>query len=193
MAKKEARVLLKSGSHVAKALPFAITAAVIAILGVVAFGSGWHDILRWLGFLLFAYLSIRVANLVLRSIPPRHHAEVIVTIQNNKYFRLYDGSDNPCCWQVDALGADIDRLFEQLGIKYEVMSEDWGRSYSWSANDAVFWMNVECSDTDTCQFRLALAAAENRLKVFRRNAVHPEELCPEVLSGLRELNRLPSN
>jgi hypothetical protein len=114
-----------------------------------------------------------------------------ITIQNSKHYKPYDGSDNPCCWQVDALTEDMDDIFDRLGIKYEVMPDDWGTAYSWLGKDAEFWMQVECSDTDTCQFQITLGASRKWLGIFSRQVTNPEELCADLLSELRRLDEPP--
>lgn len=44
-----------------------------------------------------------------------------VTIRNEKYFKPFDNTDNPCCWQVDHISDDVDTILDASGIDYEVI------------------------------------------------------------------------
>ena len=115
-----------------------------------------------------------------------------IFIENRKYFKPYDGSDNPCCWQVDVLTEDVDEIFQGLGIEFELMPEDWGTAYLWSASGVNFGMQVECSDTVRCRFKITLYASRKWLLVFSRKVPDFEGLCPDLVSQLRRLNERPN-
>jgi hypothetical protein len=111
-----------------------------------------------------------------------------LTIESRKYYKPYDDSDNAGCWQVDAVGEDIDAILRGLGVDFQIVPEDWGTAYLWSGDGTEFWMQVECSDTASCRFRITLGASRKWLVVFSREVTHPESICPELVSRLRDLN-----
>jgi hypothetical protein len=115
-----------------------------------------------------------------------------IFIENEKYYKPYDDSDNACCWQVDAVTEDVDKIFDGLGIKREVIPEDWGTAYLWSADGIDLGLQVECADAASCRFKITLFASRKWLLVFSREVPHPENLCPELVSHLQNLNERPS-
>jgi len=115
-----------------------------------------------------------------------------IFIENRKYYKPYDGSDNECCWQVDDLTEDIDKILQGLGIEFELIPEDWGTAYLWSANGIDLGFQVECVDTASCRFKITLYASRKGLLVFSREVPEFENLCPELVSQLQNLNERPN-
>ncbi len=111
--------------------------------------------LNWLLGLLTVLMLVGTAGLVIsrRSIivaapTPR------LTFSNPKYFREFDNSDNPCCWQTDVVAHDIEAILDDMGIKFESMSEDWGTAYSWTRNGSSYSMLLTCTDVDRAEFEV---------------------------------------
>jgi len=78
-----------------------------------------------------------------------------LSILNSKYFRPFDGTDNPCCWQVDRISDDIDDILWESGIDFDSLPGDWGTSYGWVRDGQIeHCMEITCVDTDTVKFEV---------------------------------------
>jgi hypothetical protein len=111
-----------------------------------------------------------------------------ISIQNSKYFRLFDNTDNPCCWQVESISNDVDDILDGLQIDYEVIPGDWGTSYSWWSKDGIeHCLNIACIDTNTAKFEIEFWATKKVWLGLRRTAV---EFTPDFDMLLPKLNQL---
>jgi hypothetical protein len=81
-----------------------------------------------------------------------------IVITNRKYYRPFDNTDNPCCWQVEAVGRDIDEVLAEAGIKAEGMYEDWGAAWSWFSRGIEHGMHLECTDVERAEYTIACSA-----------------------------------
>ncbi len=90
---------------------------------------------------------------------------VALTIQNTRYYKPFDNTDNPCCWQLEPISEDIESILSEAGIEYESMFEDWGGSYTWMDSDGVeHSIMIECSDVDLAKYDLQYWATR---RIFR--------------------------
>jgi len=113
------------------------------------------------------------------------------TIRSSKYCREFDGSDNPCCWQVDRVAEDVEEILSRLGIEFESIYEDWGAAFSWSNRAGVnHGIMISCVDTAQAKYEFDLSADKRRWLVFR-SAVPVEQSDFAVVAPL--LQQLGSN
>ncbi len=111
-----------------------------------------------------------------------------ITIANRKYFRPFDNSDNPCCWQVDEVGTDIEDVLADAGIDAEVMYEDWGAAWSWNSRGVEHSMHLECTDVDQAEYRIACFAMRPKWFIFKADVPDIESDFGVVLPRLQQLN-----
>ena len=115
-----------------------------------------------------------------------------ITIANRKYFRPFDNSDNPCCWQVDEVGTDIDKVLTEAGIDAEVMYEDWGAAWSWHSSGVKHSMYLECTDVAQAEYRIAYFAMRPKWFFFKADVPDNESDFGVVLPRLQQLNSAPA-
>ena len=82
--------------------------------------------------------------------------EIIFT--NKKYYKDFDGSDNPCCWQVDLVTDDIDEILVDHDVDFDFLSEDWGSAYTWRDKGTEYSLMIICQDTKTATFKILFEA-----------------------------------
>ena len=112
-----------------------------------------------------------------------------ITILNSKYFRPFDNTDNPGCWQVARLSDDVDDILESCQIEYEAMADDWGASYSWWSEDGMeHCMTLSCIDTDTVTFEIEFWAIMKRWLGLRKEVLENTPDFNKMIPKLRELN-----
>jgi hypothetical protein len=116
--------------------------------------------------------------------------ERIFTITNPKYFRAFDNTDNPCCWQVDVVGRDVEDVLRGCQIDFEPMYEDWGTSFSWTSRDGIVHsITVWCSDTGTPTFQLKCQAFKRRWVFFLASIPEAESDFSELIPVLKQLDQ----
>jgi hypothetical protein len=112
-----------------------------------------------------------------------------IRIKNQKYFKPFDNTDNPCCWQVGAICEDVERVLDSQGIPFEVLSEDWGTSYSWiDANGVEHSLEVTCTDVESVTFTIEYFATRRAWMLFRRIVDNSETDFVKLVPELRALN-----
>ena len=109
-----------------------------------------------------------------------------IATRNTKYFKPFDNTDNPCCWQVGQISDDVDTILDARGIDYEVIPGDWGTSYGWRDGEGIeHSMTVTCVDTDTAEFAVEYWAVRVRWlglkKEFLETTPDLEFLIPELI------------
>jgi hypothetical protein len=86
----------------------------------------------------------------------------VISIQNFRYFKPFDNTDNPCCWQLDLVCKDVEAALDSFAIEYDSIYEDWGTAYSWTNSEGVgHSITVSCVDVDA-------AIYEFRCDFFRK-------------------------
>ena len=83
-------------------------------------------------------------------------------IANQKYFKEFDGSDNSCCWQIEAIGHDIESVLDETIQDYESMYEDWGVAYTWRRDAIAYSIMCECVNTDQAHYRFLCEGFKKR-------------------------------
>lgn len=112
-----------------------------------------------------------------------------ISILNSKYFRPFDNTDNPCCWQVDQISEDIDNILESFQIDYDVMPDDWGLSYSWWSKDRIeHCMNIVCADVETVRFEIEYWAIKKEWLGLKKTVLKSTPDFDLLLPKLRELD-----
>lgn len=119
-----------------------------------------------------------------------------ISIRNAKYFKPFDNTDNPCCWQVDLVSDDVDSILDASNVDYEVIPGDWGTSYSWRGRDGVeHGMTITCVDTDNGEFSIAYWAVRRRCLGLMKDVLERtpdfDRLIPEILKLNQEPNKPP--
>ncbi len=71
-------------------------------------------------------------------------------------------SDDPCCWQVDQVGHDIESMLTKTGIEAAEMYEDRGASWSWSTNGITHSMMLMCTDVDKAEYQVEYFAVKRK-------------------------------
>lgn len=110
-------------------------------------------------------------------------------IKNRKYFREFDNSDNPCCWQNSMVADDLDEILETLNLDFESMNEDWGTAYTWKEGDIEYCVQFECSDVDEAVYHFLFQGFVRRFFIFakclddRDLEKHP---CVEMIQELNQ-------
>ena len=113
-----------------------------------------------------------------------------LTIQNERYYKPFDNSDNPCCWQLEPISEDIEVILSEAGIEYESMFEDWGGSYSWTNSDGIeHSIMIECSDVDQAKYELQYWATRRKYFGLRREDVTESSDFEKILPALKNLNK----
>jgi hypothetical protein len=113
-----------------------------------------------------------------------------ISILNSKYFRSFDNTDNPCCWQVDQISDDVDSILESSRIDYEVTPGDWGTSYSWWSEDRIeHCMNITCVDTQTVRFEIEFWAIKKEWLGLKKTILENTPDFDLLLPKLRELDQ----
>lgn len=117
-----------------------------------------------------------------------------ISIRNAKYFKPFDNTDNPCCWQVDLVSDDVDAILDHSDIDYEVIPGDWGTSYGWlDCNGVEHSMTITCVDTDTAEFAIEYCAIRKRWLGLTKDVLEStsdfELLIPELLKLNQEPNK----
>jgi hypothetical protein len=110
----------------------------------------------------------------------------VVTIVNRKYYRPFDGSDNPCCWQVGEVGRDIESLLLEFGIDAAGMYEDWGAAWSWYTGGVEHSMQLTCTDVDRPAFQIEYFALRTKWYVFRSDVPDDQSDFRMILPRLRQ-------
>lgn len=112
-----------------------------------------------------------------------------IRIKNQKYFKPFDNTDNPCCWQVDAVCDDVERALESQGIPFDVLSDDWGTSYTWvDANGVEHSLLISCTDVDSVTFTIEYWATRRVWMLFRRIVDNSETDFVKLIPELSSLN-----
>jgi hypothetical protein len=111
-------------------------------------------------------------------------------VQNRKYFKAFDDSDNSCCWQIELVGDDVEAILKRLGIKnYWDMYEDWGAAYMWKADGFDYSIHFECSDVDKAQYYFLIQGFRKKWLLFNE-AISDEEMarhpCVAAVQALDE-------
>ena len=120
---------------------------------------------------------------------PTHSTKTTtLRIQHPKYFKAFDNSDNPCCWQVDKLCVDVDAILDSRGMTYEKMPGDWGTSYSWATKGIHHAMTVSCTDDDICEFSIEFFAFKKQWAIFTKRVPNGSSDFRQILPQLRTLN-----
>ena len=117
-----------------------------------------------------------------------------ISIRNAKYFKPFDNTDNPCCWQVDLVSDDVDAILSDSDIDYQVIPGDWGTSYSWQDGNGVeHSMTLTCVDTDTAEFEIEYWAIRRRWLGLKKDVLEStpdfDLLIPELLNLNQEPNK----
>ncbi|MCW1921577.1 hypothetical protein OKA05_03365 [Luteolibacter arcticus] len=95
-----------------------------------------------------------------------------LTIRSPNYYKPFDNSDNPCCWQVDLVCRDVEAVLDGAGFDYESMIEDWGAAYSWTNSDGVeHSLMISCVDVENAEYEIQCSAIRKRLLGLRREDV----------------------
>jgi hypothetical protein len=109
-------------------------------------------------------------------------------IRNRKYYRVFDDSDNPCCWQIGAIGADIKAILDAKISDYESMYEDWGVAYTWRNSEGVdHSLMTECVDVDTAEYSIQIRAFRKRV-LFKQDVPDSNSDFVKILPALKNLN-----
>ena len=110
------------------------------------------------------------------------------SIRNQKYFKPFDDSDNPCCWQVGVIGSDIEKILDTILQDYETMYEDWGVAYSWrNVNGVSHVLMVECVDVATAEYAFHPKAYRKHF-IFQRAVPDADSDFLTLLPALKILN-----
>ena len=113
-----------------------------------------------------------------------------LTIQNERYYKPFDNTDNPCCWQVEPISKDIEVILSDAGIEFESMFEDRGGSYSWKNSDGIeHSIMIERSDVDLAEFELQCRATRRKYLGLRREDVTESSDFENILPALKNLNK----
>ncbi len=113
-----------------------------------------------------------------------------LTIQNGRYYKPFDNSDNPCCWQLGPISEDIEDILSDAGIEYDSMFEDWGGSYSWTNSEGIeHSIMIECSDVDQAKYELQYWATKRKFFGLRRQEVAESPDFKKILPALQNLNQ----
>ena len=116
-----------------------------------------------------------------------------ISIRNAKYFKPFDNTDNPCCWQVDLVLDDVDAILDDSNIDYEVIPGDWGTSYSWRDGDGVeHSMTLTCVDTDTAEFAIEYCAIRRRRLGLKKDVLESTSAFELLIPKLLMLNQEPN-
>jgi len=84
------------------------------------------------------------------------------SIRNSRYFKPFDNSDNPSCWQLDLVCKDVEAALAKFAIDYDSIYEDWGAAYGWTNSEGVeHSVMVSCVDVDAAEY-------EFRCDAFRK-------------------------
>lgn len=110
------------------------------------------------------------------------------TIKNRKYFRPFDNTDNPCCWQIDEVGNDIDDILSHASVNAEVMYEDWGTAWLWYTKHVEHSMQLECIDVDNAEYRIDYFALRRKWCFFKADVSDDESDFIRIVPGLQRLN-----
>lgn len=95
-----------------------------------------------------------------------------LTLRSSRYYKAFDNSDNPCCWQLDKVCEDIEAVMDGAGFAYDSMFEDWGAAYSWTNADGVeHSLMISCTDVDVAEYELQCVATRKRLLGLRKEDV----------------------
>jgi hypothetical protein len=117
-----------------------------------------------------------------------------ISIRNAKYFKPFDNTDNPCCWQVDLVSDDVDAILNHSDIDYEVIPGDWGTSFGWrDSNGVEHSMALTCVDVDTAEFAIEYWVIRMRWLGLKKDVLEStsdfELLIPEILKLNQEPNK----
>lgn len=113
-----------------------------------------------------------------------------ITIQNTRYYKPFDNSDNPCCWQLELLSEDIDDILSAAGIEYDSTSEDFGDSYSWTNSEGIDHVfSIECKDVELALYELNYWATKRKFFGLRRVEAIALSDFEEILPALLLLNQ----
>jgi hypothetical protein len=109
-----------------------------------------------------------------------------ITFVNRKYFREFDNTDNPCCWQVEQVGHDIERLLVEAGIEAEEMYEDRGAAWSWCTNGITHSMQLMCVDVDKSEYRVEYFAIRPKWYFFKTDVPDEQSNFGKLIPRLRQ-------
>jgi hypothetical protein len=113
-----------------------------------------------------------------------------ISIQNSKYFRPFDNTDNPCCWQVDQISEDVDQILESSRIDFDMVPGDWGTSYSWKSQDSIeHSMNITCVDVETVRFEIEFWATKKGKLGLRKTVLESTSDFDFLLPKIRKLDQ----
>jgi hypothetical protein len=113
-----------------------------------------------------------------------------ITIRSAKYFKPFDNTDNPCCWQVGLISEDVDVILDHQNISYDSISEDWGTAYSWKDNDGIdHSMLITCTDVDHAEYQFEYFAIKIRLMGLLKKDVTSSSDFRRIIPELLKLNR----
>jgi hypothetical protein len=110
-------------------------------------------------------------------------------IQNRKYYKRYDDSDNACCWQTDVVGQDVEAVLSEAGItRYDSMYEDWGVVYSWHEGKTEYQIQFECTDVNEASYHFLVQGFRKKLAIFTVTIPDEEMVQHPCVSLLRALD-----
>jgi len=111
-----------------------------------------------------------------------------LTITNSKYFREWDNSDNPCCWQIELIGEDIGSILTSNSILYDDMYEDWGLGLAWKQDVIEYSIMVTCIDPETAAYNILFEAFRKRFFVLNRLVQIEETPYASLIEKFRTLD-----
>ena len=109
-----------------------------------------------------------------------------LTIRSSRYYKPFDNSDNPCCWQLEQICEDIEAVLDRAGIGYESIFEDWGAAYSWTNQNGVeHSLMMTCTDVENAEYGAQCSASRKRFLGLRRedamNSSDFQQICPLLM------------
>jgi hypothetical protein len=111
-----------------------------------------------------------------------------LTFANQKYFRPFDNTDNECCWQIDEVARDIDRVLAKAGIQAEVLYDDWGVAWSWSTDRIEHSLQTVCTDVDRAEYRIDYFALRRKWWLFKVDVPDSKSDFEALVPRLQQLN-----
>jgi hypothetical protein len=112
-----------------------------------------------------------------------------IIIQNRKYFKPFDGTDNPCCWMADLVSVDLEKILRDSIGEFDSMFEDWGIAHSWkNQNGIVHSLQISCIDLEAPRFEITLHVEKKRLLLFPKKMPIAHSDFPEIITSLKNLS-----
>jgi hypothetical protein len=99
----------------------------------------------------------------------------LLNVRCQRHFRPFDNTDNPCCWQVGPLAAEVDAALLDAGLTATRIDDDWGIGWTWASTDRIqHSLMLECTDIDNASYRFSSFAYRRFLVFWTRRAPDDE-------------------